>query len=103
MKYLGAQHGVLIAAAAGGLASSTAVAATNAKRAGAGEGEPRLLAAGVSLANAVSWMRVVAILAVLNPACCRCRAAAGRRERSGVAYAVVSVYWRGERKADRPR
>ena len=103
VKYLGPQHGVLIAAAAGGLASSTAVAATNAKRAGAGEGEPRLLAAGVSLANAVSWMRVVAILAVLNPAfLINVAPPLVAASLVAVGYAFVSVYWRGEKKGRTP-
>ena len=58
---------MLLAAAAGGLVSSTAVTAANARRAAAGEGAPRLLAAGVALATAVSFGRVVAIVAVLKP------------------------------------
>ena len=103
VKYLGAQHGVLIAAAAGALASSTAVAVTNANRAAAGEGEPRLLAAGVSLANAVSWMRVMAILAVLKPTLLAIVAlplAAAALVAAG--YALLSVYWRGRRDGREP-
>ena len=67
VKYFGERHGVLLAAAAGGLVSSTAVTVANARRAAAGEGSPRLLAAGVALATAVSFLRVVAIVAVLKP------------------------------------
>ncbi len=67
VKVLGARHGTMLAAAAGGLVSSTAVTASNARRAAAGEGSPRLLAAGVSLATAVSFARVIAIVAVLKP------------------------------------
>jgi uncharacterized membrane protein (DUF4010 family) len=67
VKYIGARHGVLLAAAAGGLVSSTAVAATNARRAAAGEGSPTLLAAGVALATAISFLRVVVIVAALQP------------------------------------
>ncbi len=103
VKYLGARRGVLLAAAAGGLASSTAVAATNAKRAAAGEGEPRLLAAGVSLANAVSWMRVVAILAVLKPVLLVIAAPpliAAALLAAG--YAMLSVDWRGGAKSEEP-
>ena len=37
------------------------------KRAAAGEGTPRLLAAGVALATAVSFARVIAIVAALKP------------------------------------
>ena len=67
VKVLGARHGILLAAAAGGLVSSTAVTASNARRAAAGEGAPRLLAAGVALATAVSFARVLAIVGVLKP------------------------------------
>jgi uncharacterized membrane protein (DUF4010 family) len=67
VKYFGARHGVLLAAAAGGLVSSTAVTLANARRAGAGEGTPRLLAAGVALAAGISFLRVGAIAAVLKP------------------------------------
>jgi uncharacterized membrane protein (DUF4010 family) len=67
VKYFGERHGVLLAAAAGGLVSSTAVTLANARRAAAGEGSPQLLAAGVSLAMAVSLARVLAIVAVLRP------------------------------------
>lgn len=95
VKYLGASHGVLLAAAAGGLVSSTAVTATNARRAAAGEGSPRLLAAGVALATAISFARVVAIVAALNPALLVLTApplvAAGV---VATAFAVVLAYWR---------
>ena len=66
-KYYGASRGVLLAAVAGGLASSTAVTISNARRAAAGEGSPRLLAAGVALASAVMFLRVAVIIMVLNP------------------------------------
>ncbi len=67
VKLLGERVGVLIAAAAGGLVSSTAVALANARRAAAGEGTPSLLAAGTALATAVSFVRVIAIVGVLKP------------------------------------
>ena len=67
VKYYGASRGVLLAAVAGGLASSTAVTISNARRAAAGEGSPRLLAAGVALATAVMFLRVAVIIMVLNP------------------------------------
>jgi uncharacterized membrane protein (DUF4010 family) len=66
VKYFGASLGVLIAGAAGGLASSTAVTVANARRAAAGEGEPRLLAAGVALASAIMFLRVGAIVIAIN-------------------------------------
>jgi len=67
VKYLGPSHGILLAAAAGGLISSTAVTVTNARRAAVGEAPHRLLAAGVAAATAVSFFRVFAIVAVLQP------------------------------------
>ena len=56
-----------MAAAAGALASSTAVTVANARHAAAGEGSPRLLAAGVAVASAIMFLRVAAIVAVLKP------------------------------------
>jgi uncharacterized membrane protein (DUF4010 family) len=67
VKYFGLRRGLLLAAAAGGLASSTAVTITNARHAAAGEGAPRPLAAGVAIASAVMFLRVAGIVAVLKP------------------------------------
>ncbi len=67
VKHLGPRRGVLLAAAAGGLVSSTAVTVANARRAAAGEGSPHLLSAGVAVATAVSLLRVVALAAALQP------------------------------------
>jgi uncharacterized membrane protein (DUF4010 family) len=100
VKYFGARHGVLIAAAAGGLVSSTAVTAANAQHAAAGEGAPRILAAGVAVATAVSLLRVFAISAALNPVLLRFLAPpllAGAA--TVIAYALVSVYWRREKSS----
>ncbi len=99
VKVLGARHGTLLAAAAGGLVSSTAVTASNAKRAAAGEGAPRLLAAGVALATAVSFARVIAIVAVLKPDLLRFIAPPlAVAILVAAAYALISAYWRtGER------
>src|SRR5262249_28840554 len=66
VKYFGARRGLLLAAAAGGVASSTAVTITNARRAATREGSPRLLAAGVAVASAVMFLRVVGIVAALK-------------------------------------
>lgn len=68
IKLLGERRGTLIAAAAGGVISSTAVTLANARRVAAGEGSAGLLAAGVALAMAVSFVRVAAIVVVLKPA-----------------------------------
>lgn len=67
VKYFGATRGVLLAAASGGLVSSTAVTIANARHVAAGEGSPHLLAAGVAVATGISFLRVVAIVAVLKP------------------------------------
>jgi uncharacterized membrane protein (DUF4010 family) len=67
VRVLGASRGVLVAAAAGGLVSSTAVTVANARRAAAGEGSPRLLAAGAAVATAISFLRVFTIAAVFQP------------------------------------
>jgi uncharacterized membrane protein (DUF4010 family) len=101
VKYFGASHGVLLAAAAGGLVSSTAVTATNARRAAAGEGSPHLLAAGVALATAISFARVVAIVAALNPSLLVLTApplAAAGIVAAGLAF--VWAYWRTGDDAD---
>ena len=66
VKAMGTTRGTLIAAAAGGLVSSTAVMIGNARRAAAGEGSARILAAGAMLATAVSIIRTGVIVGVLN-------------------------------------
>jgi uncharacterized membrane protein (DUF4010 family) len=67
VKYFGVRYGLLLAAAAGGLASSTAVTIANARHAARGEGAPRLLAAGVAVASTIMFIRVLAIVAALRP------------------------------------
>jgi uncharacterized membrane protein (DUF4010 family) len=67
VKYLGATQGILLAGAAGGLASSTAVTIANARRAASGEGAVRLLAAGVAMASTVMFLRVFVIVLAINP------------------------------------
>jgi uncharacterized membrane protein (DUF4010 family) len=66
VKYLGTTRGTLLAGAAGGLVSSTAVTITNARRASATAGSSRILAAGVALASGVMFLRVMVIAVVLN-------------------------------------
>jgi uncharacterized membrane protein (DUF4010 family) len=68
VKRFGPGQGLLAAAAAGGLVSSTAVNVTAARRAANGEAEPRLLAASSTLATGVSFLRTAAIVGVLNMA-----------------------------------
>ena len=66
IKIFGQERGVLLAAAAGGLVSSTAVMLTNARRAAAGEGAPNLLAAGAMIATSISLARTAFIVGILN-------------------------------------
>jgi uncharacterized membrane protein (DUF4010 family) len=101
VKYFGTARGMLLAGAAGGLASSTAVTVTNAQHAAAGEGAPRLLAAGVALASGVMFLRVIVIVIAINaslgmlvaPALAAATAAA-------VAFALLAVYWRKPDKGE---
>lgn len=95
VKFFGTRRGLLLAGAAGGLASSTAVTITNARHAASGEGSPRLLAAGVALASATMFLRVVAIVVVINasllPLVAPALAAAAV---AATGFALVAVYWR---------
>jgi len=95
VKYLGVSRGVLVAAAAGGLVSSTAVTVANARRAAAGEGSPRLLAAGVAVGTAVSFLRVFAIATVLQPRLLILMGPALIAAAAvAVGFAMVSAFWR---------
>jgi uncharacterized membrane protein (DUF4010 family) len=97
VKYFGEQRGVLLAAAAGGLVSSTAVTLANARSAGAGEGAPHILAAGVSLATAVSFVRVFGIVAVLKPSLLALLAAPLiAAALVAIGLAIAWVYWRSD-------
>jgi uncharacterized membrane protein (DUF4010 family) len=98
VKYLGATHGVLLASAAGGLVSSTAVTITNARRAASGEGSLRLLAAGVSIASTIMFLRVCGITLALNTSLFAgiappLLAAAA----TSTVYALILGYWKAER------
>jgi uncharacterized membrane protein (DUF4010 family) len=96
VKYLGTTRGILLAGAAGGLVSSTAVTITNARRASDSTGSSRVLAAGVALASGVMFLRVLVIAAAVNaslivvlaPPLLAAAVAA-------VAFAFIAVYWRG--------
>ena len=66
VKRFGAGQGLLLAAAAGGLVSSTAVNVTAARRAAAGEADAGLLAASSVLATGVALLRTLALVTLLN-------------------------------------
>lgn len=95
VKLFGAERGILLAAFAGGLVSSTAVTMTSARRVAAGEGAPRLLAAGIAIASAVSFVRVAAIVAVVQPdILALIGPGLAAATVAAALYAGVTVYWR---------
>ena len=71
VRVFGARRGILLSNAAGGLVSSTAVTVTNAQRAANEEAPAGVLAAGVAIASGISFVRVIAIVAALQPALLR--------------------------------
>jgi uncharacterized membrane protein (DUF4010 family) len=94
VKFFGVRYGLLLAAAAGGLASSTAVTIANARHAARGEGSPRLLAAGVAVASAIMFVRVLAIVSALRPSLLVLVAPALLSATlTAIAFAVVWVTW----------
>lgn len=67
VRILGERRGLLLAGALGGLASSTAVALTFARRSALGEGPSKALAAGAACAAAVSVLRIGGLAIALAP------------------------------------
>lgn len=101
IKMFGAERGVLLAGLAGGLVSSTAVTMTSARRAAAGEATPRLLAAGVAVATAVSFLRVIVIVGLVNPILIGTLAPPlAAATLAAVGYALLAVYRLGSGKGD---
>lgn len=66
-KRLGASRGILATAAAGAVVSSTAVTAALAARLRSGDAPAATLGAGIALASAVMFVRVLILVAVLAP------------------------------------
>ncbi len=66
-KRLGASRGILATAAAGAMVSSTAVTAALAARIRGGDAPAATLGAGIALASAVMFLRVLILVAVLAP------------------------------------
>jgi uncharacterized membrane protein (DUF4010 family) len=104
IRALGERRGVLVAGALGGIVSSTAVLFANARAAASGQGSVRILAAGVTLATAVSFLRVTAIVAALNPALL---VIAGPPLMAAIVaaglFCVVSINWRDGATKAQPR
>ncbi len=67
-RLLGAERGILITGLCGGLASSTVVALSLARRAAEGLAVPNLLAAGATIASAIMWPRILLIVSAVDPA-----------------------------------
>ena len=67
VRALGERWGILLTAAVGGLASSTATTATLARLGRLPGAQPRHLAAGMCLSGAVSLMRIAVLAGVLDP------------------------------------
>jgi uncharacterized membrane protein (DUF4010 family) len=67
VKLVGPQRGLLLGGALGGLASSTAVTVSSARRAAALEADPRSLAAGAMAASATSILRIGTLAVLLRP------------------------------------
>lgn len=66
-RLMGAERGILITGLFGGLASSTVVALSLARRAAQGLAVPNLLAAGATIASAIMWPRIFLIVSAVNP------------------------------------
>lgn len=64
-RLVGQRRGTLATALIGGAYSSTAVTASLSQRLGAGDGGP--YAAGIAVASAVMFVRVIALLGILSP------------------------------------
>jgi uncharacterized membrane protein (DUF4010 family) len=67
VRTLGTRRGVFVASALGGIVSSTAVIVANARAAAQAPAAAGTLAAGTALATTVSFLRVLAIVAVIEP------------------------------------
>jgi uncharacterized membrane protein (DUF4010 family) len=67
VRVFGARQGILLSSAAGGLVSSTAVTVANARRSASDEAVPGVLAAGVAIASGISFLRVMVVVAALQP------------------------------------
>jgi uncharacterized membrane protein (DUF4010 family) len=94
IRALGERRGVLVAGALGGLISSTAVLFANARAAAAGQGSVRVLAAGGALATAISFARVAALVAVLNPALLALAGPAlAAAAVAALVFCVVAIRW----------
>jgi uncharacterized membrane protein (DUF4010 family) len=76
---------------------------TSARRAAAGEAAPPLLAAGIAIATAVSFLRIIALAGFVNPVLLSMLAAPlAMAALAAVGYAVLTVHRHGGGKDDMP-
>ncbi|MSO53953.1 MAG: DUF4010 domain-containing protein [Rhodospirillales bacterium] len=95
-KFFGDRWGLLVAGAAGGLASSTAVTIANARQAVTQKGPTYLLSAGVALATEVKFLRIGGIVVVIKPELLILVAAALLAATlAAVGYDLVAAFWLG--------
>jgi uncharacterized membrane protein (DUF4010 family) len=66
-RLMGTERGILITGLFGGLASSTVVALSLARRAAHDLHAPNLLAAGATIASAIMWPRIILIVSAIDP------------------------------------
>jgi uncharacterized membrane protein (DUF4010 family) len=66
-RLMGTERGILITGLFGGLASSTVVALSLARRAAHDLRAPNLLAAGATIASAIMWPRIILIVGAVDP------------------------------------
>ena len=96
-RTVGARKGVLATALIGGAYSSTAVTASMSQQ--LGRGEPGPFTAGILVASAVMYLRVIALVAVLSPSTLRqFLLIVGPAAGAGAAVAVLG--WRRAPRAD---
>ncbi|HKT86461.1 MAG TPA: MgtC/SapB family protein [Novosphingobium sp.] len=89
-RVLGPRRGIIATAAAGSLVSSTAVTASLATKMKEGAGGTTLLAAGISAASVVMFLRVLALVAVLAP---MALAALARLVAPGILVSLAFTVW----------
>jgi uncharacterized membrane protein (DUF4010 family) len=102
VKVIGTTRGILIAAAAGGLVSSTAVMVDMARKSVTAESSARILAAGATLATAISIARTLVIIAALNPPMLAAVSLPLAAAAAAAAGAALMLAFRHAREKDRP-
>jgi len=100
-RLMGQERGILVTGLFGGLASSTVVALSLARRAAVGLAVPNLLAAGATIASAIMWPRMLLIVGAVDPALARLLAwpLGAATLGAGAAALILARIGRNEEKA----